>query len=132
MEGTGAHPLFEHLTKAANSDFTGPIGWNFEKFLVGGDGLTARALASDPRVELVRTRPENVTAEVLGGVDATFFATGPVPAAAEGHAYAVLGGCNGSIMITPAPDFDAQLAWLIEEDAHQDLIDWSGEMCASG
>ncbi len=26
-------------------------------------------------------------------------------------------------MVTPAPDFDAQLVWLIEEDAHQDLID---------
>jgi crotonobetainyl-CoA:carnitine CoA-transferase CaiB-like acyl-CoA transferase len=26
-------------------------------------------------------------------------------------------------MATPLPDFDAQLAWLVEEDAHQDLLD---------
>lgn len=38
-------------------------------------------------------------------------------------AYTVMNGVDGSIMITPTPDFDAQLAWLIEEDAHGDLID---------
>lgn len=38
-------------------------------------------------------------------------------------AYTVMPGNNGSIMITPTPDFDNQLAWLIEEDAHQDLIE---------
>ena len=26
-------------------------------------------------------------------------------------------------MVTPTPDVDAQLAWMIEEDAHDDLID---------
>jgi len=39
------------------------------------------------------------------------------------NAYDVMQARGGSIMITPAPDFDAQLAWLVEEDAHQDLID---------
>ena len=38
-------------------------------------------------------------------------------------AYTVMKGQNGSIMVTPTPDFDNQLAWLIEEDAHDDLID---------
>ncbi len=38
-------------------------------------------------------------------------------------AYTVMSGRNGSIMVTPTPDFDNQLAWLIEEDAHEDLID---------
>jgi len=39
------------------------------------------------------------------------------------NAYTVMNGLNGSIMITPTPDFDAQLAWMIEEDVHEDLID---------
>ncbi len=39
------------------------------------------------------------------------------------NAYTVMKGKNGSIMVTPTPDFDNQLAWLIEEDAHGDLID---------
>jgi len=39
------------------------------------------------------------------------------------NAYTVMPGLNGSIMVTPTPDFDNQLAWLIEEDAHEDLID---------
>ena len=38
-------------------------------------------------------------------------------------AYTVMSAANGSIMITPTPDFDVQLAWLVEEDAHEDLID---------
>ena len=38
-------------------------------------------------------------------------------------AYTVMPGRNGSIMVTPTPDFDNQLAWLIEEEAHEDLID---------
>ena len=38
-------------------------------------------------------------------------------------AYGVMPGQNGAIMVTPAPDFDAQLMWWIEEDVHEDLID---------
>lgn len=38
-------------------------------------------------------------------------------------AYGVMQGKNGCIMATPAPDFDNQLMWLIEEDVHDDLID---------
>ena len=39
------------------------------------------------------------------------------------NAFTVMNGQNGSIMITPTPDFDKQLAWLIEEDAHGDLME---------
>ena len=39
------------------------------------------------------------------------------------NAYTVFNGLNGSIMVTPTPSFDAQLAWLIEEGVHDDLID---------
>ncbi|MEM7097754.1 MAG: CoA transferase [Pseudomonadota bacterium] len=38
-------------------------------------------------------------------------------------AFTVMNGQDGSIMVTPTPDWDKQLAWLIEEDAHEDLID---------
>ena len=38
-------------------------------------------------------------------------------------AYTVLNGKGGSIMATPAPDFDRQLMWWIEEGVHDDLID---------
>lgn len=36
VKGEGMHPLFEHLTK--HSKFGGDIKWNFNKFLVSGDG----------------------------------------------------------------------------------------------
>lgn len=38
-------------------------------------------------------------------------------------AFTVMPAQGGAIMTTPMPDFDAQLAWLIEHDAHQDLLD---------
>ena len=38
-------------------------------------------------------------------------------------AYTVFKARGGSIMVTPTPDFDSQLAWLIEEGAQHDLID---------
>jgi crotonobetainyl-CoA:carnitine CoA-transferase CaiB-like acyl-CoA transferase len=38
-------------------------------------------------------------------------------------AFTVMPAKGGAIMTTPMPDFDAQLAWLVEEDAHQDLLD---------
>ena len=37
--------------------------------------------------------------------------------------YDVYPGRTGHIMVTPAPHLDAQLAWLAEEDAHQDLFE---------
>jgi len=38
-------------------------------------------------------------------------------------AYAVMPAQNGSVMVTPTPDFDTQLMWLIEEGVQEDLID---------
>jgi len=38
-------------------------------------------------------------------------------------AYQVMNAASGSIMVTPTPDFENQLFWLVEEDAHEDLID---------
>jgi benzylsuccinate CoA-transferase BbsE subunit/naphthyl-2-methylsuccinate CoA transferase subunit len=38
-------------------------------------------------------------------------------------AFTVMPARNGAIMVTPMPDFDAQLAWLVEDGAHQDLLD---------
>ena len=39
------------------------------------------------------------------------------------NAYKVMNAASGSIMVTPAPDFEKQIFWLVEEDAHEDLID---------
>lgn len=38
VKGNEAHPLFKWLTETQNKDFTGPIKWNFEKFLVDENG----------------------------------------------------------------------------------------------
>jgi glutathione peroxidase len=39
VKGEGICPLYQHLTsKETNGKFAGPIGWNFEKFLLGRDG----------------------------------------------------------------------------------------------
>ena len=59
--------------------------------------------------------------------DRLMFADAPgVPRQASLHwskAYKVMAAKGGSIMVTPTPNFDTQLAWLIEENAHEDLID---------
>lgn len=39
VKGDDIHPLFKHLTSAANPDFTGEIKWNFEKFLIDEKGV---------------------------------------------------------------------------------------------
>jgi glutathione peroxidase len=38
VKGDDIDPLFKYLTTAANSDFTGDIKWNFEKFLINEQG----------------------------------------------------------------------------------------------
>jgi len=41
VKGTQIHPLYKYLTETAQP--TGPISWNFNKFLIGRDGrITAR------------------------------------------------------------------------------------------
>ncbi len=39
------------------------------------------------------------------------------------NAYTVMQARGGSIMVTPTPDIQAQMMWLVEEDAHGDLLD---------
>lgn len=38
-------------------------------------------------------------------------------------AYDVMQAKGGSIMVTPTPDMQANLMWLVEEDLHEDLLD---------
>lgn len=38
VKGSDQDPLFAFLTREENSDFTGSIKWNFEKFLISRDG----------------------------------------------------------------------------------------------
>ena len=39
VKGKGIAPLYEYLTsKDTDPDFAGPIGWNFEKFLISREG----------------------------------------------------------------------------------------------
>ena len=39
------------------------------------------------------------------------------------NAYVVMPARGGTIMVTPTPSIDNQLVWLIEQDAHEDLLD---------
>jgi glutathione peroxidase len=47
VKGEDKHPLFKHLTEAENPDFTGSIGWNFEKFLIDRNGNVLRRFKSN-------------------------------------------------------------------------------------
>jgi len=58
--------------------------------LVGGDRLTARVLAADPRAEVQLASPSEVTPELLASVDCTLFG-GAVPDGMDGLNYAILG-----------------------------------------
>jgi glutathione peroxidase len=46
VKGEDIHPLFAFLTTADNPDFKGDIGWNFEKFLIDGEGKLVRRFKS--------------------------------------------------------------------------------------
>ena len=50
VNGPQRHPLYTFLTAAENG-FTGDIGWNFEKFLIGRDGRVLKRYASDTKPE---------------------------------------------------------------------------------
>lgn len=47
VKGDDQHPLFEMLTNVDNQDFTGEIGWNFEKFLIDREGNLVRRFRSN-------------------------------------------------------------------------------------
>jgi glutathione peroxidase len=43
VNGAGRHPLYDRLVDTADAeDYSGDIRWNFEKFLVGPDGVVRR------------------------------------------------------------------------------------------
>jgi glutathione peroxidase len=50
VNGPGRHPLYQWLTDPTRG-FPGDIGWNFEKFLVGRDGLVLGRYPSGTRPE---------------------------------------------------------------------------------
>jgi len=59
VNGDGRHPLYQLLTPIADAEgHTGDIRWNFEKFLVDGEGAVVARFS--PRVE--PEAPELVTA----------------------------------------------------------------------
>ena len=47
VRGDDIHPLFKDLTQMENSDFTGDISWNFEKFLIDRNGNLVRRFKSN-------------------------------------------------------------------------------------
>lgn len=47
VKGDDQHPLYDYLTQTDNPDFTGEIGWNFEKFLVDRNGNVVRRFKSN-------------------------------------------------------------------------------------
>lgn len=48
VDGPGISPLYAFLTsKESNPKFGGPVGWNFEKFLIGRDGQVVGRFAPD-------------------------------------------------------------------------------------
>jgi glutathione peroxidase len=76
VTGDDQHPLFSQLTQANNKDFTGEIQWNFEKFLIGKDGMVLRRF---------RTHVEPDDATVTDAIEAALEAEPSQDAA---------GGCN--------------------------------------
>lgn len=62
VKGDDIHPLYEYLTKAENPDFTGDVSWNFEKFLIDGDGNVIRRFKSNvtPESDELRSAIEGV------------------------------------------------------------------------
>ena len=62
VNGAGRHPLYAELVEVPDANgYTGDIRWNFEKFLIGADGLVAARF--DPRTE-----PED--AQVIAAIEA--------------------------------------------------------------
>ena len=63
VNGDAAHPLYQRLTAAADADGeSGPVRWNFEKFLVagGGDVVARFRPTTEPTSPEVRTAIEGL------------------------------------------------------------------------
>lgn len=59
VNGEGQCPLYKYLTK--DSKFAGPVGWNFEKFLIGRNGEV---------VARFKTDAEPASPEVINAIEA--------------------------------------------------------------
>jgi glutathione peroxidase len=64
VKGDDKAPLFTYLTAAENPDKQGDIGWNFEKFLVGKDGVLIARYTS--RVDPLSTELTSAIEAALG------------------------------------------------------------------
>jgi glutathione peroxidase len=51
VKGSGICPLYDYLTTKTDAKFHGPIGWNFEKFLVNRNGEVVGRYASKVKPE---------------------------------------------------------------------------------
>ncbi|MGX5654144.1 glutathione peroxidase [Geodermatophilus nigrescens] len=61
VNGDGAHPVYQRLTETPDgAGESGPVQWNFEKFLVDGDGAVVARFrpATEPGAPEVRTAIE--------------------------------------------------------------------------
>jgi glutathione peroxidase len=61
VNGEGAHPVYQRLTETPDAaGEAGPVQWNFEKFLVDGDGAVVARFRpmTDPGAPEVRTAIE--------------------------------------------------------------------------
>lgn len=62
VSGSGQHPLFAELTQVADAEGeAGEVGWNFEKWLLGPDGVPAARF---------RSRVEPESDEVIAAIEA--------------------------------------------------------------
>lgn len=57
VNGSGAHPLYQYLTKEAPGILGGAIKWNFTKFLIDRDGKIAKRYAP-------KTEPAKLTEKI--------------------------------------------------------------------
>ncbi|MGY1785397.1 glutathione peroxidase [Geodermatophilus sp. SYSU D00698] len=65
VDGEGAHPVYQRLTEAPDAaGEAGPVQWNFEKFLVDGDGAVVARFrpTTEPGAPEVRTAIEALLA----------------------------------------------------------------------
>jgi glutathione peroxidase len=66
VKGPGIDPIFEFLTsKATNPDFGGDIKWNFNKFLVAGDGRVVARF--EPQIEPTSPQVRDAIERLLAG-----------------------------------------------------------------
>jgi glutathione peroxidase len=67
VKGKDIHPLYQYLTSPEeNGEFGKPITWNFNKFLIGRDGITVGYFGS--KVDPLDPQITGAVEEALGGL----------------------------------------------------------------